>query len=235
LLYKVQASDGDARRGGEASGGSGDDAPPPLSPAEAAEALGAIRQYMDRSTKSAHYTAMSGFVAGVATLIGCAVLLARNGLQAPPLWDFAVVWSVVALVALVGVVWSTLRKARARAEDVLNTPTRMVLGALCPAGFTLVVLTVALAAHGRTDVLPGVWLLCYGTGLFGAALFARSEFQKVGVTALVLGAIALACPPDWGTLFMGLGFGALHLGYGVTAWRVENAAVRTPARVPRAA
>jgi hypothetical protein len=225
LLYKVHPHHG---------GGPGDE-PPPLSPAEAAEALGAIRQYMDRSTKSAHYTAVSGFIAGAATLIGCAILLARNGLQVPPLLDFAVVWSGVALVALVGVIWSTLRKARARDEDVLNMPTRMVLGALCPAGFSLVVITVALAAHGRTDLLPGVWLLFYGTGLFSAALFARREFQKIGVTALALGAAALACPPGWGTLFMGVGFGALHLAYGVTAWRAENAAIRTPARLPRAA
>jgi hypothetical protein len=225
LLYKVHS---------QAGGGAPDDTPP-LSPAEAAEALGAIRQYMDRSTKSAHYTAVSGFVAGVATLIGCGVLLARNGLTVPPIWDFAAVWSTVAVVALVGVVWSTLRKARARDESVLNMPTKMVLGALCPAGFSLVVLTVALGAHGRTDLLPGVWLLCYGTGLFSAALFARREFQKIGVTALVLGAAALASPAGWGTLFMGVGFGALHLAYGVTAWRVENAAIRTPARLPRAA
>lgn len=224
MLYKVQPHH---------RGESGD--APPLSPAEAAEALGAIRQYMDRSTKSAHYTAVSGFIAGAATLVGCAVLLARNGLDVPPLVEFAVVWSAVALVALVGVLWSTLRKARARDEEVLNTPTRMVLGALCPAGFSLLALTVALGAHGRVDLLPGVWLLFYGTGLFSAALFARREFQKIGVTALVLGAAALACPPGWGTLFMGVGFGALHLAYGVTAWRVENAAIRTPARLPRAA
>lgn len=232
-MYKVQTRDADS--GGDDSGSGPGGEPPPLSPAEAAEALGAIRQYMDRSTRSAHYTAVSGFVAGAGTLAGCAVLLARNGLTAPPLWEFAAVWSSVAVLALIGVVWSTLRKARARDEDVLNTPTRMVLGALCPAGFSLVVLTVALGAHGRVDLLPGVWLLFYGTGLFSAALFARREFQKIGVSALILGGVALACPPAWGTLFMGLGFGALHIAYGVTAWRVENASVRTPARVPRAA
>jgi hypothetical protein len=207
----------------------------PISPEEAAASLAAIRRYMGRSTEFAHYSAASGFIAGVATLAGCAWLLVRRGLDVPPAWEFAAVWGAVAVLALTGAVITTVRRARARGDAVLDTPTRMVLGALAPAAFITVVLTIALSVRGHTALLPGVWLLCYGTGIYAAALFARREFQVVGLSALALGGLALVCPAAWGTLFMGLGFGALHLGYGAVAWRLEQQRVQLPSHLRSAA
>ena len=89
-MYKVQTGRGDDDDDDDR------EPAPPLSAAEAAEALGAIRQYMDRSAKFSHYTAISGFIAGAATLIGCAVLVARHGLNPAPGWEFGAVWSAVA-------------------------------------------------------------------------------------------------------------------------------------------
>lgn len=224
MLYKVDAT-------GRASDGEGF----PISPAEAAASLAAVRRYMERSTEFAHYSAASGFWAGGAAAGACGWLLLRHGLHLPPAWEFAAVWGTVAGLALVGAVLATVRRARARGDAVLDAPTRLVLGALCPAAFAAAVLTVGLAVRGEVGLLPGIWLLCYGTGLYSAALFARREFQIVGLAALALGGVAVACPPAYGTLFMGLGFGALHVGYGVVAWRLERARIRIPGRLSRAA
>jgi len=223
LLHKVEP---DARDGNEGF---------PISPAEAAASLAAVRRYMERSAEFAHYSAASGFWAGAATLGACVWLLARHGLAVPPAWEFAAVWGSVAVAALAGAMLATVRRARARGDAVLDTPTRLVLGSLCPAAFATAVLTVGLAMRGEVGLLPGIWLLCYGTGLYAAALFARREFQVVGLAALALGGVAVACPAAYGTLFMGLGFGALHVGYGVVAWRLERARVRIPAGLHRAA
>ena len=43
--------------------------------------------------------------------------------------------------------------------------------------------------------------------------------QILGVCFLALGAVALVAPPAWGNTFMALGFGALHLVFGLVVAR----------------
>jgi hypothetical protein len=41
----------------------------------------------------------------------------------------------------------------------------------------------------------------------------------MGLCFMVLGAVALFCPPDWGNALLGAGFGGLHIIFGAVIAR----------------
>jgi hypothetical protein len=78
-----------------------------------------------------------------------------------------------------------------------------------------VLLTVAFVRAGQIDALPGTWLLLYGTGVVTGGAYSVRVVPLMGLCFMGLGALALFAPPTWGTALMALGFGGLHLVFGL--------------------
>ena len=76
-------------------------------------------------------------------------------------------------------------------------------------------MTLALQRAGQTQVLPGIWLLLYGTAVVTGGAFSVRIVPVMGVGFMLLGAISLFCPPSWGTAFLAAGFGGLQIVFGV--------------------
>ncbi|HEY0783493.1 MAG TPA: hypothetical protein VGE98_13625, partial [Thermoanaerobaculia bacterium] len=90
---------------------------------------------------------------------------------------------------------------------------RFALG-LFPPLFAGAVLTLVLFAQGSVWLLPGLWLLLYGTGIVTGGAFSVRTVPVMGLGFVALGAIALAAPPAWGDALLAAGFGGLHLLFG---------------------
>jgi len=106
---------------------------------------------------------------------------------------------------------------------VLATVSALVLGLLPPL-FAGALLTAVLLVSGMVallpGVLPGVWLLLYGTGVVTGGAFSVRTVPVMGLGFMALGAVALLAPPSWGDALLAAGFGGLHLLFGaVIAWR----------------
>lgn len=124
-------------------------------------------------------------------------------------------WMAEALLAFVIGGWAMDRKARAADLPLLSGPGRKFALGLAPPMFVGVILTIVLFRTVGIDLIPGMWLLLYGTGIVTGGMFSVRIVPIMGICFMVIGAVALFCPPGWSNIVMGLGFGALHIVFGV--------------------
>jgi hypothetical protein len=76
-------------------------------------------------------------------------------------------------------------------------------------------LTAALYRHGDLRLLPGMWLLLYGTAVVSGGSFSVRVVPMMGVCFIALGAAALVSPASWGNGYMIAGFGGLQILFGL--------------------
>ena len=173
-----------------------------------------IRETMERSTS---FTAVSG-VAGVA-MGGIALIAAWAAtFQTSPL-AWLGVWLGAAALSGAVAFWAMARKARAIEMSLLSGPGRKFVLGFAPPILVGGLLTASLLGGGMVQALPGTWLLLYGTGVVTGGAYSVRSVPLMGAAFMVVGALALFAPPAWGDAFMALGFGVLHIVFGVIIWR----------------
>lgn len=134
-------------------------------------------------------------------------------LQAGP-GGWLAVWLGAAVLALgVGGV-AMVRKAEASGTSLTNRAGRLFVGAFVPPILAGAVLTALCFWTGLTALLPGIWLLLYGTAVTVAGMFSVPAVPVMGACFMALGAVTFLLPSGWGDLMMGLGFGGLQIGFG---------------------
>jgi hypothetical protein len=76
------------------------------------------------------------------------------------------------------------------------------------------VLTLVLFRLGVPGVLPGIWLLLYGTGVVSGGAASVPVVPTMGACFMLAGALALFLPAASGDLLLAAGFGGLHILFG---------------------
>jgi len=177
--------------------------------AHAMDNLRFIRETMERAWSFTAVPGVGGMLMGISAL-GAALLAARQ----TKLERWLAVWLAEAIFAvLIGVV-AAARKGRAVKAPLLSGPARKFALGLAPSIFVAALLTGVLYRAGLYAVIPGIWLLLYGTGILSAGAFSVPVVPVMGVCFVALGAIAVFCPLEWSHWFLATGFGGLHLVFG---------------------
>lgn len=187
---------------------SGVAAPRPLAD-RAIENLRFIRDTMARSGSFTAVPGMGQVIIGV-TAVAAAWLAHRT----PAVLSWLSVWLVEAVLALAIGGITMVRKARAVKDSMVTGPGRRVLLHFLPALGSAALLTAALVLAGTTSLLPGLWLLLYGTGVVAAGAFSVRPVLLMGIGFLVVGTVALFTPAALGDVWMAAGFGGLHMIFG---------------------
>ncbi len=180
----------------------------------AAADLRFIRETMERS---AAFTAVPGKGGVAMGAIGCAGAAVASVQTTPDEW--LAVWALTAAAAVTAGGIALWRKARAAGTPISRGIGARFVGGLCPPLIAGAAISLALWRADATSALPAAWLAVYGTGLLAAGLFSEPVVRVLGASFLAIGALAAAAPPSWGDLLMAIGFGGLHLGFGVAIWR----------------
>jgi hypothetical protein len=176
----------------------------------AEESLEFIRRTMERSST---FTAVPGLGGAGMGVIGLAAAVVAANQSSSERW--LVVWLLAAVVSLGIGVTSLWRKA-ARLGLPLAGPVgrrfALSLGAPLVAGAAL---TWGVWMRGDWALMPAVWLLLYGTGALAGGAVSVAAVRLLGVAFMALGVAALVTPPAWGNVWLGVGFGGLHLVCGL--------------------
>jgi hypothetical protein len=177
--------------------------------AHAMDNLRFIRETMERAGSFTAVSGLGGILMGLSAM-GAALLAWSQ----PSLDRWLAVWVGEALVAvLIGTVTAT-RKARAVKASLLSGPGRKFALGLAPSILVAALLTFVLYRAGLYAIIPGIWLLLYGTGILSGGAFSVPVVPVMGMCFIALGAVALFCPLEWSRWFLPAGFGGLHLVFG---------------------
>jgi len=183
---------------------------PPALHARAMDNLKYIRETMERATAFTNISGWGQVAIGVTALAASFIAAHQKGFK-----NWLAIWCAEAVVALLIAGWSMDRKARAAKMPLLSGPGRKVAFSLSPPILAGGLLTVVLYRAGLVNVIPGLWLLLYGTGVITGGMFSVSVIPIMGVCFMTLGAAAFFAPPGFADWFMGAGFGGLHIVFGV--------------------
>ncbi len=179
----------------------------------AADNLRFIRDTMERA---ASFTAVPGW-GGV--LIGITALAAGAFAFGRPARQEFFIWVAEAVLALsIGFLGVGLKSKRLALSPSSRAARRALLSFMPPllAG---AVLTVVLYRIGALGVLPGLWLLLYGAAVVTGGAFSVRIVPVMGLCFMLVGLAALLAPQSFGDLFLVVGFGTLHIVFGVVIAR----------------
>ena len=176
----------------------------------AADDLRFIRRAMERSST---FTAVPGYGGAAMGTVGVAAAVAGAMQPTPERWLAS--WIIAAAIAFViGVVAMRHKAAHAGVPLTGAQARRFGLGLSAPlaAGAAL---TAGLSAAGHWSLMPSVWLLLYGAGVVTGGILSVPTVLVMGLCFMVLGVAAMATPPAWGNIWLGVGFGFVQIGFGL--------------------
>lgn len=194
-----------------------------------------IRSLMERSTKFISLSGLSGIVAGSIALAGAGIqywYMAKEGRYETymKLNNEFLLFSIlnflgVLLLAVVSAYYFTQKKALKNNQSVWDSSSQRLLLNLatplaCGGAFCGV-----LYYYGLVGLLAPSSLIFYGLALVNGSNYTLRDIRNLGFTEIILGFIC-AFSIGWGLLFWALGFGVLHIVYGVVMYykydRISN-------------
>ena len=192
------------------------------------EDLHTIREIMERSSKFLSLSGLAGIFAGACALIGAAIawffilnseIIQYNEYkQNSDIGFYLALDAILVLVfALLGAVYFSYRKASKAGQKLWTKSTQRLLIHLMIPLVSGGIFSLILIYRNNLELVIPVMLIFYGLSLVNAGKFTFGEIHNLGLTQIVLGILALIFI-NQGLLFWTLGFGLMHIVYGMVMY-----------------
>jgi hypothetical protein len=183
-----------------------------------------IRSMMERSSKFLSLSGWAGILAGIYALVGVGIAhfvlqfnpsaysnstTAADGLGTV----IALALSILILALCTAVLLSAIRSKKL-GEKLWNTSSKQLLiNLLMPliAGGFLILIFIS---KGLIAFIAPFSLLFYGLALYNGGKFTYGEVRIMGIIQMILGLVGCYFL-EYGLILWALGFGLVHIGYGV--------------------
>lgn len=196
--------------------------------------LNEIRDLMERSSKFLSLSGLSGVFAGIFALAGAGLAYVRfktdwladmlvpqqdyQGHSREDVIRFLLTDGVCVLVLSLAVcIVLTVRRGRKMGLTVWNGSSRRLLISMAIPLVTGGIFCLAMLHYGFIWLVFPVTLLFYGLALVNASRFTYPEVFYMGVSEIGIGCIALFLT-GYSLIFWAIGFGVLHIVYGLTMY-----------------
>ena len=184
-------------------------APEPLS-GRAADNLRFIRQAMERSATFTSIPGLGGVAMGIVALVASAVAATQ-----PSADRWLLTWLAAALMAAIVGFIAMVRKARVAGATLTGSNARRFALRMAAPFVAGAAITYELWAVRTFTVMAPAWLLLYGAGVLTGGIVSVPVVRIIGVCFMALGIAAIATPPEWGNVWLAIGFGGLHVAFGI--------------------
>jgi len=189
------------------------------------ETLQEIRTIMERSARFLSLSGWSGIWAGCVALVGAVIahywLLQFRIHQSFRLDDtrikFIFLGIVIFIAALMGGFFFTAQKVRQQGHTLWNNASRQLLFQIIVPLATGGVFVLAFISNANDQYIAPACLVFYGLALINGSKYTLSDIRYLGYLEVLLGCINLFFA-KYGLYFWAMGFGILHILYGVIMW-----------------
>jgi hypothetical protein len=168
-----------------------------------------IRETMERAASFTAVPGKGGVAMGVTALVAGHI---AHRVSSPFLWLW--VWLAAAVVAFLIGTATMAMKARSTRQSLFSRPARKFALSFAPAVVAGAVVSTYLIRQGTFDILPGIWLLFYGSAVMAGGVFSAPVVPVMGGCFLAAGAGAMFSPHSWGDYYLAAGFGLVHIIFG---------------------
>ncbi|MGQ8337915.1 hypothetical protein ACUNWD_15300 [Sunxiuqinia sp. A32] len=183
-----------------------------------------IRQLMEQSSRFLSLSGLSGILVGLYALIGAFVayqmiylppsLSLRKIFPGEQITNLILLGSAVLVISLITVLWLTYGKVKKSGKKFWNLGSRLMSMHLAVPLITGGILILIFIFREIYSIISPSCLVFYGLALVNAAKFTRQEIFYMGLLQIFLGILA-ALLPGYGLFFWALGFGLIHIIYGI--------------------
>lgn len=180
-----------------------------------------IRSMMERSTKFLSLSGFSGIGAGLIAILGaiCAelVLMDRLSVFGDYLIDLIFIASVVIILAASVGYYFSFRKAKKMNSKFWMPVTRQILVDFAIPMVAGGIFSILLIYNYATHMVASAMLIFYGLALINASSRTYKDIRVLGFSEIILGILAGIFIYN-GLFFWTIGFGLLHIIYGIVMY-----------------
>jgi hypothetical protein len=169
-----------------------------------------IRETMERST---HFTAVPGYGGALMGVTAIAASIIASFQINYRLW--LMTWLIEAVLAFAIGLLTMWQKSKTVNTPLTSAPARKFARGFVPPLVAGIILTALLYFNSLFQYLPCVWLTLYGTAVVTGGAYSVKAVPTMGWIFIALGLAAVFVPTIYGDWLMGLGFGVLHIVFGL--------------------
>lgn len=187
-----------------------------------------MRSMMERSSKFLALSGLAGIMAGIYALAGAFIAYKvfyfnpdeviynsiESGIISTGLLKVIFLALTVLLLAIGTALFLSYQKARKRGEKLWNPTSKRALINMAIPLITGGLLVLILISKGLIGFVAPFTLLFYGLALYNVSKYTYEEVRSLGLIQIGLGLIS-SYFVGYGLLFWALGFGVVHIIYGV--------------------
>jgi hypothetical protein len=199
---------------------------------EQLEAIQEMRNMMERSSRFLSLSGLAGVAVGIIALIGVFVFFLKLDISPwEPVYpdilfatapegvisnlDFMLTDSILILACSLAVgIWMSANRAKKNKHSLWDAPAKRLLINLMIPLVSGGMLCLIFIGKGLSPYLASLTMIFYGLALVNASKYSLDEIRNLGLLEILCGLLA-AWEPKYGVLIWGMGFGLLHIGYGL--------------------